>query len=192
MTSTVSATAARRTEAWVVGGLIPGFMWKSELLWLFDHHREIGSRVHVEVGSYCGRSLFATAAGMPPGSRLIAVDALTGSPWLDADWVRTVLHATIKRAAKFGVRIEHWEMGSLAAMRRARSEGLLVDSVFIDADHDLDPVQADIEGWSALLAPNGRMSGHDYWPKDAGVMEAVNATVPEFGVVPGTRIWVRR
>lgn len=45
---------------------IPGQCWPSELCWLYDTFSR--SRSHAEVGVYCGRSLFASAAGMQPGA----------------------------------------------------------------------------------------------------------------------------
>jgi len=49
------------------------------------------------------------------------------------------------------------------------------DIVYIDAKHDRESVEEDIDLWLPLIKPGGFISGHDYgskrWP---GVLEAVN------------------
>lgn len=48
------------------------------------------------------------------------------------------------------------------------------DFVFIDADHTLEGVRADIEAWWPKVRGNGWMLGHDWNPRDyPGVVEAV-------------------
>lgn len=161
---------------------IPGQMWPSELGWLYDTFQS--SRHHVEVGSYCGRSLMATCGAMEPGSTVYAVD--NNSEGIDAGWVRSVRAATLSLIAQ---RIEVLEMESLAAARHLHGLGVKLDSVFIDACHEYAECGADIQAWRALVKPEGIIAGHDYWPVHNGVMAAVNELVPGFQIVPGTRIW---
>lgn len=172
---------------------IPGWMWPQELGWLYDNFRSSSS--HLEVGSFCGKSLFVTACAMgrQKESLCLAVDPLEYTP-IGRRWEVNVLKATIeeiKRRSKTDVK--WWPIGSVEAMRRARDEELTFDSIFIDGNHHFAEVSADIEGWIPFLRAGGIIAGHDFWPKDSGVMEAV---CQEFGndfeVGPGTRIWWRR
>ncbi len=47
--------------------------------------------------------------------------------------------------------------------------------VFIDGNHDVDSVGADIAAWWPKLRRGGVMLGHDYSPSFPGVIEAVSA-----------------
>jgi len=51
-------------DLWLIAAeIIPGFHTRGELAWLYDAFSP--SKTHVEVGSFCGRSLFASAGGIP-------------------------------------------------------------------------------------------------------------------------------
>lgn len=164
---------------------IPGQTWPSELGWLYDTFKH--SKAHVEVGTYCGRSLLASCGAMDPGALVVAVDN-DQEAW-SADWVIVVREATIKLIP---VPVHKMVTGSLEAALECHRLGLMFDSVFIDANHHYAECCADIEAWRALLKPGGILAGHDYWPVHTGVMDAVNRLVPGFEVVPGTRIWWAR
>lgn len=173
-----------RDEALSLSYAIPGWMWPVELGWLYDTLQT--SRLHIEVGCYCGRSLVATAAGMGQG-RIIAVDPLIPFS-ASAEWTASVLEATIAEIhAKVETRVDWWRCTSLEAMHRAHREGLVADSVFIDASHYYAETLADIE-WRQFVKPGGIIAGHDYWPAHVGVMDAVNESFP-FGFSTCGRVW---
>jgi hypothetical protein len=46
--------------------------------------------------------------------------------------------------------------------------------VYIDASHDRESVQDDLQAWWERLTPDGVMAGHDYHPDHEGVIRAVN------------------
>ena len=49
------------------------------------------------------------------------------------------------------------------------------DMVFLDAAHDHDSVNADIDAWFPLVRPGGIIAGHDYHPRrHRGLVFAVN------------------
>jgi predicted O-methyltransferase YrrM len=53
-------------------------------------------------------------------------------------------------------------------------ENKSVDFVFIDAAHEYEDVQNDIEAWLPKIKTGGIIAGHDYIPTYPGVMRAVN------------------
>ena len=64
------------------------------------------------------------------------------------------------------------------------------DSIFIDGNHNYADCLADIEFSKMFIKPNGIISGHDYWPKHDGVMQAVQESFKTFNIVENTRIWI--
>lgn len=163
---------------------IPGQTWPVELGWLYD---TIGqSKSHAEIGTYCGRSMLASCAGMSSGSSVMIVD--DESLYLNKDWTRSVLAATLKLMPDLWV--EQISMNSIDAARKCKQTGMSFDSIFIDADHNYAECKADIQAWMPLLRTGGLICGHDYWPVHIGVMDAVNEVFEgKHSVVPGTRIW---
>jgi hypothetical protein len=171
---------------------VPGQMWPSELGWLYDTFAT--SQSHAEVGTYCGRSLLASCGGMQPTASVLSVDANVTLPPLRGEWLLSVRAATMELIRQeVGIAVEQRCELSCDAARELFQEGIHFDSVFIDADHHYAECRADIESWKTLIRPGGIIAGHDYWPVDLGVMEAVNETLAgRFTVVPGTRMWVAR
>jgi cephalosporin hydroxylase len=179
---------------------IPGQCWPSELCWLYDTFSR--SRSHAEVGVYCGRSLFASAAGMQPGAVIRAVDVGSVAPDFDstffppsAEWCDDVLAATLRAIGEAapGVAVPWVRLSSLDAARLLQSQGVTLDSVYIDASHHYADVMADIAAWRPLVKTGGIIAGHDYWTANVGVMDAVNESFgTAFEVAPGTRIWVAK
>lgn len=181
-----------RHEAVVRCYQIPGVCWPSELGAIYDLFR--GSMRHIEVGSFCGRSLFVTAMTLGAGAELFAVEPFIGCdsaefPMPSDDWQRKTLYATIEAIEKYrpDIDVQVFEMSSIEALRGFPGNA---SSVYIDACHHFAECSADIQGWRSRLDSEGILAGHDYWPCCPGVMDAVQATVRHFRVIPDTRIWV--
>ena len=170
-----------------IANQIPGMMWLSEMKWLMDNIEP--SKIHAEIGTYCGRSLYPTACGMGSG-KIFSVDnnAMILTP---IEWKRTVLHATISMCPK-EISIEVMCMPGIEAARVLAENKIQLDSVFIDADHREPAVTKDIQTWAAILKPGGIIAGHDYCGSFPGVIEAVNKSFSQFKVAEGTRIWHTR
>lgn len=167
---------------------IPGQTWPVELGWLYDTISQ--SKSHAEVGTYCGRSLLASCAGMALGSSVVSVD--NESIWHHPEWVHAVQSATLKLIPSH-VGILRLSMHSIDAARECQRSGRIFDTIFIDADHNYAECRADIEAWQPLLNAGGLICGHDYWTQDVGVMDAVNEVFEgKHTVIPGTRIWTFR
>lgn len=48
------------------------------------------------------------------------------------------------------------------------------DSVFIDADHEYEPMEKDLEAWLPKVKKGGILAGHDYVQSQQGVIKAVD------------------
>lgn len=182
---------------------IPGQTWPRELNWLRNAFNQ--SRVHVEVGVYCGRSFYVSCMGLPQGAVAIAVDddseptVGTGFPHLCDKWVKTNRGMTIDaiKLARPDLAVEFWKMSSLAASQklltlRASEYRHGMVSVFIDGAHDYESVTGDILAWLPhVKSTGGIICGHDYWAANHPVMDAVENSLGEsFSVVNNTRIWL--
>jgi len=163
---------------------IPGQMWPVELGWLYDTFSK--STHHLEIGVYCGRSTYVTAYGMSKGV-IYAVDACL-SDIQTPEWIASVRSATFEACKPSKCIINFMPNYSVDAARLI-PQNTRFDSIFIDGDHNYAECRADIECWLPFLRPGGIISGHDFWSRDAGVMEAVHQTLPSFKVAKNTRIW---
>jgi len=164
---------------------VPGQTWPIELGWLYDTFST--SKSHVEIGTYCGRSLLASCGGMKEGSSVISID--DKSEWINNDWVLSVLNATKLLIPNY-VSIESIEMNSIDASRKCYEDNKKFDSIFIDGCHEYAESKADIESWISMLNTGGIICGHDYWPVHIGVMDAVNEVFNgKHSIFSGTRIW---
>lgn len=107
------------------------------------------------------------------GNHKAASDA-KGPPFTSYLW-----HATSCIGADFE-RVRVLRIGSVEAAR-IFDDGT-VDYVWIDANHNYEPVVADIAAWTKKIRPGGAIGGHDYTPEYPGVQRAVREA---FGDVPG-------
>jgi len=176
--------------------LIPGWCWPVELGAIYDVITQKKPRTHVEVGSFCGKSLFVAAGAMPVGGRLITIE-----PFIEWDtvslhmpsihWWKQVFNTTLDSIKNHRPDLEilHLQMKS----SHAAIEVLQADSVYIDACHEYAEVSSDIQEWGSVVGDDGLLWGHDYCASQIGVVDAVNMSLPgEFQVLEDTRIWVRK
>lgn len=166
---------------------------------LFRLARQV-SGCWVEVGSWCGRSFVATALGLKPGSQLVAVDPFEGAMLTDHKrhklaptprWVfdhfLAALHAC--EDLRPDCRFDYLRTDSVKAAKHFSDDSL--EAVFIDADHRYEHVRRDLAAWLPKVKPGGLVAGHDYWPKDRGVVRAVDERFDgRHELIPDTRIWL--
>ncbi len=173
--------------------LIPGWCWPRELGAI--KHLVESSHCHVEVGSFCGKSLYAACAGVKPGASVFAIDPGKEDSHIhtpNAEWVKTTLATTIAaiQRKRPSISVTHLECDSLAASLIIRDKKIAPDTVYIDGDHNYAEVCADILTWYKLLKPGGILIGHDYWAACPGVIEAVQELLDNsFMLMENTRIW---
>lgn len=168
---------------------IPGMMWPQELMWIYDTFKSSAS--HLEIGTYCGKSTYVTANAMNRGN-LITIDNCSDDGIFNSDWVAGVRTCTFNEIRKTKCHLKFLQKNSIDAARDPITF-TAYDSIFIDGDHSYASCKADIECWLPRLKSGGIISGHDYWPKHEGVMDAVHESFnSKFEVVPNTRIWYAR
>lgn len=138
----------------------------------------------VELGCWCGRSLWAAGCGLPVESTLIGVDPcdgmipvaegsddiqLHGCPDIQYDALQAVL-GSLKRHC--------WLHTELRQMRSTEASGFYalgsIDVLLVDADHRYQAVKDDLEAWLPRMKPHGIVIAHDYTDKYPGVQQAIN------------------
>jgi|SRR4051812_13197423 predicted O-methyltransferase YrrM len=152
-----------------------------------------GSKV-VEVGVWAGRSAIAMAlAGRARKVTVYAID-----PWQDYEQEHVEPSTELKGAGVSSFQ-ELYEL-YLSNVKRLNADNIVtlrdsgveaarkwqfgpVDVVFIDGNHDYEPVREDIQAWLKHLKPGGLLSGDD-WNWD-GVQRAVNEALAS---MPGTAL----
>jgi hypothetical protein len=183
--------------------LIPGWCWPRELGAIEHLVKNNQSMCHVEIGSFCGKSLYAACTGIKPSATVFAVDPCRDSSHIHCkdeshihtpsnEWVKATLTSTITaiKSKRPSLDITHLEYSSLAASLIIKDNNLSPDSIYIDGDHNYAEVCADILTWYKLLKPGGLLMGHDFWAANPGVIDAVQELlVGSFKVVENTRIW---
>jgi SAM-dependent methyltransferase len=167
---------------------VPGWMTKTELLWLAARAAECKLPI-LELGCWVGRSTRALGDSKAPDVPLIAVDIwekdghyekteLTGctenpptSGWLMRAFTNNMagvpglvtLQMTTKKAAP---------------LLKSRQFGM----IFIDADHSYEAVREEILTYKPLLTPGGLLCGHD--ASRPGVIRALAELIPNVRYVP--------
>jgi len=144
---------------------------------------KIGAEIGVEQGAYSEVLLSRN-----PGLRLYCVDAWArysnyrdhvNQEKLDRFYV-----ATEERLKKYdAILVRSY---SVEAAKEFKRESL--DFVYIDANHTLPYVIADLQAWSDKVRPGGIIAGHDYQRRKAGlqnnVITAVQAWTQSYHIAP--------
>ncbi len=147
----------------------------------------------VELGSFQGRSSVAIAAVLPPSSVLHCVDHFKGSVEhkdmkVDLSNLAGSFQANIEA---FGVndRIRMLAMSTTEAALRFQLES--VDLILLDASHDFDSVNKDLDNWYPKLKHRGFLVCDDYEPAWPGVMQAIDAMGLK-GELIARALWLHR
>jgi predicted O-methyltransferase YrrM len=121
----------------------------------------------VEVGSYFGKSAIYLAQAIKRSGK--AINLFCVDPWRDTMIIDKQLGAGadllpdfLRNIADAGVSgvIKVLRMPSLEAANRFAPESLAF--VFLDGDHSLEAVRADIRAWLPKIKLDGCLAGHDY------------------------------
>jgi predicted O-methyltransferase YrrM len=154
---------------------VDGFLSLDEAAALYDHATKAGDGV-LEIGTYCGRSTIAIAAGRKAtgGSPVYAVDHGHGSDEhqgaipSEGTWPKA-----LRNFERFGVR-NHVIPVMLDSVRaRVELDHLTWSFVFIDGAHDRLSVMTDASLWLPRVRPGGWMAFHDC--SEAGMENVVPA-----------------
>lgn len=122
-----------------------------------------------------------------PGLHMTAVDPWADPCPYDGRPGEIVYQEYLRRTVPFGNRVRTIRSRSPGAATLVEDGSL--DFVFIDADHRLARVIADIRAWRPKLRTGGILSGHDYGDVYPGVKMAVDREVPGAQVSEETSVW---
>lgn len=146
--------------------------------------RAIGAIAGAEIGVERGHFSAALCQAVP-GLRLVCVDAWQAYPGYREHVTQEKLDRfhleTCERLAPYGCQIiRAWSQDAA----RLVPDGSL-DFVYIDANHTLDHVIADLGSWIPKVRSGGIVAGHDYGRASVGqVREAVDAWVETHQIAP--------
>jgi hypothetical protein len=180
---------------------IDGWFSEDEGRWYARFARGLRGGTLVEVGSWKGRSAsFAGPVCNANGTRFVCVDHWGGSrDTLSDRYVEALAREDVEaifraNMARLGIAVEIVaEPSRVAAARFAPGS---VDRVFLDASHDGASVAEDLRVWSARLAADGVIAGHDYGAKHPELCAAVDAFAAERRLVvrrgPRSIYWLDR
>jgi predicted O-methyltransferase YrrM len=167
--------------AWAVARDVEGWLTEAQARRLFAAAAAVapGGRV-VEIGSFRGRSAIVLASA---GADVVCVDPHAGSDRgpreiaADAGRGDADLEAFRANLARAGVaaRVRHVRAFSNAALGEVPGP---VDVLFVDGAHRIVPARADIRRWGDRVRPGGRMLVHDAWSSIGVTLALLTTTVP--------------
>jgi predicted O-methyltransferase YrrM len=167
--------------AWAVARHVEGWLTEAQARRLFAAAAAVapGGRV-VEIGSFRGRSAIVLASA---GADVVCVDPHAGSDRgpreiaADAGRGDADLEAFRANLARAGVadRVRHVRAFSDAALGEVPGP---VDVLFVDGAHRFVPARADIRRWGDRVRPGGRMLVHDAWSSIGVTLALLTTTVP--------------
>jgi predicted O-methyltransferase YrrM len=167
--------------AWAVARDVEGWLTEAQARRLFAAAAAVapGGRV-VEIGSFRGRSAIVLASA---GADVVCVDPHAGSDRgpreiaADAGRGDADLEAFRANLARAGVadRVLHVRAVSDAALGEVPGP---VDVLFVDGAHRIVPARADIRRWGDRVRPGGRMLVHDAWSSIGVTLALLTTTVP--------------
>jgi methyltransferase family protein len=146
----------------VQGWLTRDQAWR---LWSAAGRLEESARI-VEIGSYHGRSAIVLASAAGPGVIVFAIDPHGGNDrgpqqfdgeFADGQRDHEVFLRNLDRAA-VASRVRHIRKPSQDATGDVPG---LLEVVYIDGSHRLQPARADVLRWGAKVAPGGTLLIHD-------------------------------
>ncbi len=163
---------------------IDGWFSEDEGRWYARFAKSLEGGTFVEIGSWKGRSTsFVGPICNANRTRLVCVDHWGGSRDTLADRyeaalaIEDVQQTFLSNMRALGIEVEVIaEPSAMAALRFATGS---VGRVFLDGSHDGPSVTEDLALWSARLAPDGILGGHDYDPKHPALCAAVDAFAAE-------------
>lgn len=146
--------------------------------------RAIGATRGAEIGVERGAFSEVLCAGVP-GLHLTAIDAWTAYPGYREHVTQAKLDAfyaeTVARLTPYGATI----LRGFSALAADAYEPASLDFVYIDANHTLQQVVADLAAWVPKVRPGGIIAGHDYGRASVGhVREAVTAWTSAYRIAP--------
>jgi predicted O-methyltransferase YrrM len=171
--------APAHADRWLA--TVGGWLSRREALALYRLAKDgPGAGAVVEVGSWQGRSTVFLAAGQRDrggvtGQPIVAVDTFEGSDTMQAGGINSdpaaidPVTGRVDTEPIFRRNVKACGLSSWVQARRARSVDAAaawrdgtIRLIFIDGDHELEAVRADVDAWEPHLAPGARIAFHDF------------------------------
>lgn len=148
--------------------------WWQVAEWVKNRDPKYGAEIGVKEGRFISYLLAKF-----PELTMYAVDPWENQPdgsetYIGWDW-QQIYKQYQQSIIRYKDRVIELRKYSVEAAKQIEDRSL--DFVFIDAQHDFKSVMQDIEIWRPKVKPGGLLSGHDYQPKFAGLIRAVNISV---------------
>lgn len=177
---------------------LPGWCEPGELEWLAEQAAQ--HHTIVEVGCWQGRSTKVMAATTP--GKVYAVDDFRGAGGAAADgWfgpdgfplgINATPHDELEQRFRRNL-ADEIEAGTVVVTGLPSPDAAphvpAPDMVYIDGDHDTQPVREDLRAWLKVLQPGGLLCGHD--ALDPRVAEGLRLEGIDFEVVVDN-VWCAR
>jgi predicted O-methyltransferase YrrM len=173
-------SAAGFEQWWAVARDVEGWLTEAQARRLYAAAAGVapGGRV-VEIGSFRGRSAIVLAGA---GAEVVCVDPHAGSDRgpqeiaPDADRGAADARAFAENLARAGVteRVRHVRAFSDAALGAVPGA---IDVLFVDGAHRFGPARGDIVRWGDRVRPGGRMLVHDAWSSIGVTLALLTTTV---------------
>lgn len=145
-----------------------------------------GWKTGAELGVWYGETFFRLLDALPD-LVLIGVD-----DWRDFGEASHHAHQLVNKTEVYGRLRNYGARAQIYEMPTTEAAGYFSDStfdfVFVDADHSLEAVKADIKAWMPKLRSGGYFLGHDWdW---ASVRAAVHATLKGYETGKADNDWI--
>lgn len=175
-----------------------GMCTVKELLAIYDIARCYTTPINwVELGVWCGRSIWAAGCGLPQRSRLFGIDNFDAMLPIHegAEECKKFEVPGLQKQIAFTVADALWPVNQCECSMFQDSTEVAVrdfddhyiDVLVVDACHTYEAVQQDIENWTPKVKPGGLILLHDYTEHYPGVRKAVQQRFDSVELIPGTR-----
>jgi SAM-dependent methyltransferase len=171
-------------DAWAAASDVEGWLTEAQARRLFAAAAAVpaGGRI-VEIGSFRGRSAIMLARGARPGVEVVCIDPHVGSDRGPREIAARPalggrdLEAFRSNLERAGVSERVRHVRDFSALALDAFDGP-VDLLFVDGAHRFGPARADLVRWGARVPHGGRMLVHDAYSSVGVTLALLTSVVP--------------